>query len=92
MQQSKRVFASHLAGKAVGSQWYSSSVHCLFSAVLDKYKAAAQVVDAALKTLAPKLVDGASVVELCKAGDAALEAEVGKVYNLKGAKAVQKVF
>merc|ERR1712072_779074 len=68
----------------------AAPVENLPPAVLDKYKAAAQVVDAALKTLAPKLVDGASVVELCKAGDAALEAEVGKVYNLKGAKAVQK--
>lgn len=63
----------------------------LYRAVLDKYKAAAQVVASAVKTLAPQLVDGASVLELCKAGDAALEAEAGKVYNLKGAKAVQKV-
>jgi len=59
-------------------------------AVVDKYKAAALVVANVLKELVKEIKEGASVLELCQKSDSLLEAETGKVYNLKGAHKIQK--
>lgn len=61
------------------------------TAVLDKYKAAASLVEKALKALVPACKEGVTVLELCRKGDALVEGEAEKVYNSKkGAEKVHK--
>merc|ERR1712232_53029 len=51
--------------------------------VVDKYKAAATVANAALAHVASLCQPGASVIDICKAGDDFIEAETAKVYAKK---------
>jgi len=51
--------------------------------VVDKFKAAATVANAALAYVAGLCQPGASVIEVCKAGDAYIEAETAKVFAKK---------
>lgn len=55
----------------------------LAPAVLDKYKAASNVIEAALKQIIPLCKVDALILDICKAGDKAVEAEADKVYNNK---------
>ena len=56
------------------------------TSILDKYKAAAEIADAAVKMLTPLLVPGADIFELCKKGDDYIEEESQKVFNRKKTK------
>ncbi|GAA5967151.1 hypothetical protein JCM11641_000456 [Rhodosporidiobolus odoratus] len=51
------------------------------TATLDKYKAAATVVDGVLKKLIEKAVEGANLLELCNEGDKLVEEGVKGLYN-----------
>lgn len=51
--------------------------------VVDKYKAAATVANAALAHVASLCQPGTSVIDICKAGDDFIEAETAKVYAKK---------
>ncbi|GAA5884474.1 hypothetical protein JCM6882_005266 [Rhodosporidiobolus microsporus] len=51
------------------------------TATLDKYKAAATVVDSVLKQLIAKATEGVNVLELCKEGDKLVEEGVKPLYN-----------
>ena len=51
------------------------------AAVVDKYKAAATVVDRTLQALIAKAVAGANLLELCAEGDRLLEEGTGALYN-----------
>lgn len=55
----------------------------LAPAVLDKYKAASNVIEAAMKQIIPLCKVDALILDICKAGDKAVEAEADKVYNNK---------
>ena len=55
-----------------------------------QYKTAGSIVEKALRALVPQCKEGASILELCKAGDKAIEDEADKVYNKKGAEKVGK--
>lgn len=51
------------------------------AAVLDKYKAAATVVNTVLEAIKVKAVEGANLLELCAEGDKLLEAGTAALYN-----------
>ncbi|GAA5835914.1 hypothetical protein JCM9279_002141 [Rhodotorula babjevae] len=51
------------------------------TATLDKYKAAAGVVESVVKQLLAKAVDGANILELCQEGDKLVEEGVKPLYN-----------
>ncbi|KAF8604681.1 proliferation-associated protein 1 [Ceratobasidium sp. AG-I] len=53
---------------------------------LTKYKAAADIVNNALKKLVELSVEGAKILELCEEGDKLIEAGTAAVYNSKTAK------
>lgn len=55
----------------------------LAPATLDKYKAASNIIEAALKQIIPLCTVDAVILDICKAGDKAAEAEAEKVYNTK---------
>lgn len=59
-------------------------------AILDKYKAAAQVTNLALQKVLEKCVPGADIAELCEFGDNFILEEVKKVYNSKKAKKLER--
>ena len=49
--------------------------------ILDKYKAAAEIADNAVKMITPLMVPGADIFELWKKGDDYIEEEAQKVFN-----------
>jgi len=49
--------------------------------IVDKYKAAAAITNSAIAYVAPLCQPGASIVDICKAGDAFIEAEVAKIFS-----------
>ena len=51
------------------------------TATLDKYKAAAGVVESVVKQLLAKAVEGANILELCQEGDKLVEEGVKPLYN-----------
>lgn len=51
--------------------------------VVTKYKLAAEITNKTLSMLVPGVVPGASVLELCRSGDALIEKETGAVFNKK---------
>ncbi|GAA6061054.1 hypothetical protein JCM10212_000097 [Sporobolomyces blumeae] len=51
------------------------------TATLDKYKAAATVVDSVLKSLISKATEGKNILELCEEGDKLVEEGVKGLYN-----------
>ncbi|BGP38573.1 hypothetical protein JCM10450v2_002522 [Rhodotorula kratochvilovae] len=51
------------------------------TATLDKYKAAAGVVESVVKQLIEKAVEGANILELCQQGDKLVEEGVKPLYN-----------
>ncbi|CAE6426894.1 unnamed protein product [Rhizoctonia solani] len=53
---------------------------------LTKYKAAAEIVNNAIKKLVELSVEGAKILELCEEGDKLIEAGTSAVYNSKTAK------
>lgn len=56
--------------------------------IVDKYKAAANITNAAIAYVASLVQPGASIIDICKAGDAFIEAEAAKVFSK--AKKIQK--
>lgn len=59
-------------------------------AVLDKYKAAAQVTNLALDKVISLCVPGADIHTICNAGDKFIEEELRKVYNNKKSKKIER--
>lgn len=55
----------------------------LAPAVLDKYKAASNILEATLKVIIPLCKTDATILDICKAGDKQIEIEAEKVYNNK---------
>ncbi|KAG8716395.1 Curved DNA-binding protein (42 kDa protein) [Ceratobasidium sp. 423] len=53
---------------------------------LTKYKAAAEIVNNAMKKLVELSVEGAKILELCEEGDKLIEAGTSAIYNAKTAK------
>lgn len=58
--------------------------------ILDKYKAAGEIADAAIKMLSEKLVPGADIADLCKEGDDYIEEECKKVFHSKKTKKLRR--
>jgi len=59
-------------------------------AILDKYKAAAQVTNAALARLIPLLTVGSDIHKLCQESDKFMEEELRKVFNNKKSKKLER--
>jgi len=79
-----------MASKTATAPSPATTDAALPTAVLDKYKAAAGLVEKALKGLVPACKEGITVLELAKQGDKLIESEADKVYNKKGAEKVAK--
>lgn len=58
--------------------------------ILDKYKAAGEIADAALKAVTEKCTPGADIAELCKIGDELIEEESKKVFHSKKTKKLRR--
>lgn len=58
--------------------------------VLDKYKAAAEIADEAIKMLTEKMVPGADIADLCKEGDDFIEDACTKVFHSKKTKKLRR--
>lgn len=58
--------------------------------ILDKYKAASEVADEAIKTITEKLVPGADIAELCQASDEFIEEACKKVFHSKKTKKLRR--
>ena len=59
-------------------------------AILDKYKAAATVTNAALARLLPLLTVGSDIHKLCQESDKFIEEELRKVFNNKKSKKLER--
>jgi curved DNA binding protein len=59
-------------------------------AILDKYKAAAQIADAALQKVISLCVVGADVHKVCQEGDIFIEEELKKIFNNKKSKKLER--
>ena len=59
-------------------------------AILDKYKAAALITDAALKKVISLCTVGADIYQICQEGDKFMEEEVRKVFNNKKSKKLER--
>lgn len=55
-------------------------------AVVDKYRAAANIANEALEALIPLIVPGKKIVDLCSGSDQLIEEKVSSIYNSKKAK------
>lgn len=58
--------------------------------ILDKYKAAGEIADAAIKMLTEKMVPGADIADLCKEGDDYIEENCKKVFHSKKTKKLRR--
>ena len=59
-------------------------------AILDKYKAAAQITNAALLKVISLCVTGADIYTVCQEGDKFMEEELRKVFNNKKSKKLER--
>lgn len=59
-------------------------------AILDKYKAAAEVCDKALALAIESCKDGADIYEVCQKVDAFIEEELGKTFSSKKSKKLER--
>jgi curved DNA binding protein len=59
-------------------------------AILDKYKAAAQITNAALLKVFSLCVPGADIYKVCQEGDAFIEEELKKIFNNKKSKKLER--
>lgn len=59
-------------------------------AILDKYKAAAQIANDALKKVIALCVPGADIYTVCQEGDKFMEEELRKVFNNKKSKKLER--
>ena len=59
-------------------------------AILDKYKAAAQIANDALKKVIALCVPGADIYTVCQEGDKYMEEELRKVFNNKKSKKLER--
>jgi curved DNA binding protein len=59
-------------------------------AILDKYKAAAQITNAALLKVITLCVPGADINKVCQEGDAFIEEELKKIFNNKKSKKLER--
>ena len=59
-------------------------------AILDKYKAASQVANAALLKVISLCVDGADIHQVCQEGDKFIEEELKKIFNNKKSKKLER--
>ena len=59
-------------------------------AILDKYKAAAQITNAALMKVIEMAVPGADIYSVCMEGDKYMEEELRKVFNNKKSKKLER--
>jgi methionine aminopeptidase len=59
-------------------------------AVLDKYKAAAQIANAALQKVISLCVVGADIHKVCQEGDKFIEEELKKIFNNKKSKKLER--
>jgi methionyl aminopeptidase len=59
-------------------------------AILDKYKAAAQITNAALLKVISLCVPGADIYTVCQEGDKFMEEELRKVFNNKKSKKLER--
>lgn len=59
-------------------------------AILDKYKAAAQITNAALSKVISLCVPGADIFKVCQEGDAFIEEELKKIFNNKKSKKLER--
>lgn len=55
--------------------------HAVPTATLDKYKAAAGVVEKVVKEIISKATEGANILQLCQEGDKLVEEGVKSLYN-----------
>lgn len=60
------------------------------TSILDKYQAASEVTDKALKFVTEQLTDGADIATLCEAGDNFIEEELKKIYCGKKTKKLER--
>lgn len=59
-------------------------------AILDKYKAAAQIANAALQKVISLCVVGADINKVCQEGDLFMEEELKKIFNNKKSKKLER--
>lgn len=59
-------------------------------AILDKYKAAAQITNAALLKVISLCVPGADISQICMEGDKFMDEELRKVFNNKKSKKLER--
>lgn len=76
--------------EAEGDGEYSDKTFIEEPAILDKYKAAAEIADEAIKNITEKMVVGADIADLCKESDDFIEEKCKTVFHSKKTKKLRR--